>query len=47
LLDSDIQAAFEEEPVAPSIDEVLVCYAGITASRLGSLMNYIAWVPLS
>ncbi len=31
LLDSDIQAAYEGDPAALSIDEVLVCYPGITA----------------
>ncbi|HVW65725.1 MAG TPA: serine O-acetyltransferase EpsC [Nitrosospira sp.] len=31
LLDSDIQAAYEGDPAARSIDEVLVCYPGITA----------------
>lgn len=31
LLDTDIEAAFEGDPAAGSIDEVLVCYPGITA----------------
>lgn len=31
LLDMDILAAFEGDPAARSIDEVLVCYPGITA----------------
>jgi len=31
LLDTDIQAAFEGDPAARSIDEVLVCYPGISA----------------
>jgi serine O-acetyltransferase len=31
LLDSDIQAAYEGDPAARSIDEVLVCYPGVTA----------------
>jgi serine O-acetyltransferase len=31
LLESDIQAAYEGDPAARSIDEVLVCYPGITA----------------
>ncbi|BCM24392.1 serine O-acetyltransferase EpsC [Methyloradius palustris] len=31
LLDSDILAAYEGDPAARSIDEVLVCYPGITA----------------
>lgn len=32
LLDSDIDAAYEGDPAALSIDEVLVCYPGITAT---------------
>jgi len=31
LIDTDIQAAYEGDPAALSIDEVLVCYPGITA----------------
>jgi serine O-acetyltransferase len=31
LLESDIRAAYEGDPAAHSIDEVLVCYPGITA----------------
>jgi serine O-acetyltransferase len=31
LLESDIQAAYEGDPAARSIDEVLVCYPGVTA----------------
>jgi serine O-acetyltransferase len=31
LLDSDLQAAFDGDPAAHSIDEVLVCYPGIFA----------------
>ncbi len=31
LVDTDIQAAFEGDPAALSIDEVLVCYPGIVA----------------
>jgi serine O-acetyltransferase len=31
LLDSDIQAAFHGDPAARSVDEVLVCYPGVTA----------------
>lgn len=31
LLDSDIVAAYEGDPAARSVDEVLVCYPGITA----------------
>lgn len=31
LLDSDIQAAYAGDPAARSVDEVLVCYPGVTA----------------
>jgi serine O-acetyltransferase len=31
LLESDIRAAYEGDPAARSVDEVLVCYPGITA----------------
>lgn len=31
LLDSDLSAAYEGDPAAHSVDEVLVCYPGITA----------------
>jgi serine O-acetyltransferase len=31
LLDSDIRAAYEGDPAARTVDEVLVCYPGITA----------------
>jgi serine O-acetyltransferase len=31
LLDSDIRAAYEGDPAARTMDEVLVCYPGITA----------------
>lgn len=31
LLDSDIRAAFEGDPAARSVDEVLVCYPGVAA----------------
>lgn len=31
LLESDVQAAYEGDPAAHSVDEVLVCYPGITA----------------
>jgi len=31
LLESDIQAAYEGDPAARSVDEILVCYPGITA----------------
>lgn len=32
LLESDIQAAYEGDPAARSVDEVLACYPGITAT---------------
>ncbi|MDP1658027.1 MAG: serine acetyltransferase, partial [Methylotenera sp.] len=32
LLDTDIKAAFEGDPAARSVDEVLVCYPGILAT---------------
>ena len=35
LLDTDLNAAFEGDPVARSLDEVLVCYPGISA-----IINY-------
>ncbi len=31
MLDGDIEAAFEGDPAARSIDEVLACYPGVTA----------------
>jgi serine O-acetyltransferase len=31
LLDSDVQAAFDGDPAARSVDEVLICYPGIAA----------------
>ncbi len=31
LLDSDVTAAFEGDPAARSVDEVLLCYPGIEA----------------
>ncbi len=31
LLDSDIRAAYDGDPAAHSIDEVLICYPGVTA----------------
>ncbi|MFZ1326126.1 MAG: serine O-acetyltransferase EpsC [Candidatus Contendobacter sp.] len=48
LLDSDIHAAFEGDPAARSIDEVLVCYPGITATihhRLAHVLQQLG-VPL-
>lgn len=47
-LDTDIQAAYEGDPAARSVDEVLVCYPGITAvlhHRLAHAL-YTLGVPL-
>lgn len=48
LLDSDIRAAYEGDPAAGSIDEVLVCYPGITAITHHRLAHalYRLGVPL-
>lgn len=48
LLDTDIQAAFDGDPAARSIDEVLVCYPGIQAiihHRLAHALHKLG-VPL-
>ena len=48
LLDGDLQAAFEGDPAARSVDEVLVCYPGIAAiihHRLAHLL-YALGLPL-
>ncbi len=48
LLESDLQAAYEGDPAARTIDEVLVCYPGITAIthyRLAHELHYLG-VPL-
>jgi serine O-acetyltransferase len=48
LLDADILAAYEGDPAARSVDEVLVCYPGITAithHRLAHELNRLG-VPL-
>lgn len=48
LLETDIQAAFEGDPAARSVDEVLACYPGITAithHRMAHLL-YRLGVPL-
>ncbi|MEZ0232141.1 MAG: serine O-acetyltransferase EpsC [Methylophilaceae bacterium] len=48
LLDSDIRAAYEGDPAARSVDEVLVCYPGITAIthyRLAHVLHKLG-VPL-
>jgi serine O-acetyltransferase len=49
LLDSDILAAYQGDPAARSIDEVLVCYPGITAITHYRLANvlYRLGVPLT
>jgi serine O-acetyltransferase len=48
LLDSDIKAAFEGDPAARSVDEVLVCYPGILAITHHRLAHelYRLGVPL-
>lgn len=48
LLDSDIRAAFEGDPAARSVDEVLVCYPGINAIihyRIAHVLHQLG-VPL-
>ncbi len=48
LLDSDIRAAYEGDPAARSVDEVLVCYPGINAMihyRIAHLLHQLG-VPL-
>jgi serine O-acetyltransferase len=48
LLDSDIEAAFEGDPAARSVDEILVCYPAATAlihHRLAHLLHELN-VPL-
>lgn len=48
LLDSDLQAAFEGDPAARSVDEVLVCYPGIAAVTNHRLAHelYVLGLPL-
>ena len=48
LLDSDVQAAFDGDPAARSVDEVLLCYPGITAMIHHRLAHqlYALGVPL-
>jgi serine O-acetyltransferase len=48
LLDSDVQAAFDGDPAARSVDEVLLCYPGITAMIHHRLAHqlYTLGVPL-
>ena len=48
ILDSDIRAAYEGDPAAGSVDQVLVCYPGITAiihHRLAHALHRLG-VPL-
>lgn len=48
VLDSDIRAAYEGDPAAGSIDQVLVCYPGVTAiihHRLAHVLHHLG-VPL-
>jgi serine O-acetyltransferase len=49
LLDTDILAAYQGDPAARSLDEVLVCYPGITAITHYRLANvlYRLGVPLT
>jgi serine O-acetyltransferase len=49
LLDSDILAAYQGDPAAQSIDEVLVCYPGITAITYHRLAHelYALGAPLT
>ncbi|MDB5348147.1 MAG: hexapeptide repeat-containing transferase [Schlesneria sp.] len=48
LLETDIQAAFEGDPAARSLDEILACYPGITAVTHHRLAHelYSLGVPL-
>ncbi len=48
LIDTDIQAAYEGDPAARTLDEILVCYPGITAilyHRLAHIL-YLQNLPL-
>src|SRR5690606_942881 len=49
LLDTDILAAYQGDPAARSIDEVLVCYPGVTAITHYRMANvlYRLGVPLT
>jgi serine O-acetyltransferase len=49
LLDSDIRAAYEGDPAARSVDEVLVCYPGIFAITYHRLAHelYVLGAPLT
>lgn len=48
LLDSDVEAAYQGDPAARSVDEVLLCYPGILAVIHYRLANtlYVLGVPL-
>lgn len=48
LLESDIRAAYEGDPAARNVDEVLVCYPGITAITHHRLAHelYVLGAPL-
>lgn len=48
LLESDIRAAYQGDPAANSVDEVLVCYPGITAITYYRLAHelYLLGTPL-
>ena len=48
LLDSDLQAAYEGDPAAHSVDEVLVCYPGIAAITYHRLAHelHVLGLPL-
>ena len=49
LLDTDILAAFQGDPAARSVDEVLICYPGVTAIAHYRMANvlYRLGVPLT
>lgn len=48
LLDSDVQAAYDGDPAARSVDEVLLCYPGVQAIIYYRLAHelYVQGVPL-
>jgi serine O-acetyltransferase len=48
MLDSDVQAAYDGDPAARSVDEVLLCYPGVLAVTYHRLAHqlYISHVPL-
>jgi len=49
LLDSDLRAAFQGDPAARSVDEVLVCYPGMFAITYHRIAHelYVRGVPLT